>query len=409
MNEEQWLNKVKNKLANYEEPIPTNGWEGLIGGLPAAKPQSARHVWLHRYGGIAVAAAVLVAVSTIGIWLLSMPSVETHLPQPSTFSAAAPASAVFEADVLPTAMQPHPEKSIASAVKSPRLSAMVADATTPQVARTLMSDSATVSDATSRNGVEMTQAITVEETENTTARQRKNKKDSPRYKPSSKEKLQLPVERDGSSHKGWSLALAAGNGGKMGTAMQDVRGGWKSVLVSGGIPMSGARIDDTEPYWHRSALMEKVEHHQPVSVGVNIRKNLPHGFSLETGLTYTYMASDVYYDSNEILDQKLHYMGIPLRANWNFVDKRAFTLYVSAGGAMEKCVYGKIAGRKYTPKDLQFSVMSAVGAQYNINQRLALYVEPGLSYYFDDGSLVETIRKENPCNFTLQGGIRLMY
>jgi len=36
-------------------------------------------------------------------------------------------------------------------------------------------------------------------------------------------------------------------------------------------------------------------------------------------------------------------------------------------------------------------------------------VEPGVSYFFDDGSSIQTIRKENPCNFTLQAGIRLTY
>ena len=76
---------------------------------------------------------------------------------------------------------------------------------------------------------------------------------------------------------------------------------------------------------------------------------------------------------------------------------------------MEKCVYGKIGSESETVKPLQFSVMGAVGTQYNISRRVGVYVEPGVSYFFDDGSDVQTIRKEKPCNFTLQGGIRLTY
>ena len=83
--------------------------------------------------------------------------------------------------------------------------------------------------------------------------------------------------------------------------------------------------------------------------------------------------------------------------------------FYEAGGAMEKCVYGKIGSKNETVKPLQFSVMGAVGAQYNISSRVGIYVEPGVSYFFDDGSDIETIRKENPCNFTLQGGVRLTY
>ena len=76
---------------------------------------------------------------------------------------------------------------------------------------------------------------------------------------------------------------------------------------------------------------------------------------------------------------------------------------------MEKCVYGKIGGEKETVDPLQFSVAGALGAQLNISRKVGVYVEPGVSYYFDDGSDVQTIRKENPFNFTLQGGLRLTY
>ena len=39
--------------------------------------------------------------------------------------------------------------------------------------------------------------------------------------------------------------------------------------------------------------------------------------------------------------------------------------------------------------------MGAVGAQYNISSRVGIYVEPGVSYFFDDGSDIETIRKKS--------------
>ena len=90
-----------------------------------------------------------------------------------------------------------------------------------------------------------------------------------------------------------------------------------------------------------------IDHKQPLSFGFSVRKGLAKGFSVETGLTYTYLASDVKFaGSSKKVSQKLHYLGIPLRANWNFVDKKSFIMYVSAGGAMEKCVYGKIGEQK---------------------------------------------------------------
>lgn len=81
----------------------------------------------------------------------------------------------------------------------------------------------------------------------------------------------------------------------------------------------------------------------------------------------------------------------------------------SGGGMIEKCVYGKLGTEKETVKPLQFSVSGAVGAQFNATKRVGIYVEPGVAYFFDDGSDVQTIRKENPFNFNIQAGIRLTY
>ena len=120
-------------------------------------------------------------------------------------------------------------------------------------------------------------------------------------------------------------------------------------------------------------------------------------------------SSAKFADSDQKTEQKLHYLGIPLKANWNFLDKKLFTLYVSGGGMIEKCVYGKLGTEKETVKPLQFSVSGAVGAQFNATKRVGIYVEPGVAYFFDDGSDVQTIRKENPFNFNIQAGIRLTY
>ena len=55
------------------------------------------------------------------------------------------------------------------------------------------------------------------------------------------------------------------------------------------------------------------------------------------------------------------------------MDTKNFTMYVSAGGAIEKCVYGKIGTESETVKPVQLSVMGAVGAQYNISNRACMW------------------------------------
>ena len=86
---------------------------------------------------------------------------------------------------------------------------------------------------------------------------------------------------------------------------------------------------------------------------------------------------------------------------------------------MEKCVSGNLEtvtvtnGGNRTSENtsldvdpLQWSVTAAAGAQVNFTSRFGLYLEPGIAYYFDDYSGVETIRKEHPINFNLQLGLR---
>ena len=76
---------------------------------------------------------------------------------------------------------------------------------------------------------------------------------------------------------------------------------------------------------------------------------------------------------------------------------------------IEKCIYGKIGSEKQTVKPLQFSLTGAIGAQVNVTRRLGIYAEPGVAYFFDDGSDMQTIRKETPLNFNIQAGLRFTY
>ena len=264
----------------------------------------------------------------------------------------------------------------------------------------------------------------------TTGNNSTEKQQAERRRPSGRDKLQLPVgNTKKEKSRGWSVGLAVGNTGGLIAGNSIGESGF--VQSDPGFGYSGGKVDlatvangimdvpegqelvfkNGMPYLMKnSEEIVDIDHKQPLSFGFSVRKGLAKGFSVETGLTYTYLASDVKFaGSSKKVSQKLHYLGIPLRANWNFVDKKSFIMYVSAGGAMEKCIYGKIGSRSETVKPLQFSVMGAVGAQYNISKRVGIYVEPGVSYFFDDGSDIQTIRKENPCNFTLQGGIRLTY
>lgn len=164
-----------------------------------------------------------------------------------------------------------------------------------------------------------------------------------------------------------------------------------------------------------------VKHHMPVTIGFSLDWNLDKNWTLETGLNYTLLSSDIRSGSKSYVEetQKLHYVGIPLKIRRSIWQNRWFSVYVSVGGAVEKCVSGRLesvtvtnGGNRTSERTslevdpLQWSVAAAAGAQVNFTSRLGLYLEPGVAYYFDDHSGIETIRKEHPFNFNLQLGLR---
>lgn len=164
------------------------------------------------------------------------------------------------------------------------------------------------------------------------------------------------------------------------------------------------------------------DHHLPIRIGLSVAYALTDRLSISSGLTYTRLASDIKDASREskyIGEQRLHYVGIPVNVSYKVASFRWLGLYGTAGVLAEKCVSGTTDEgyvenntMKYTnthdisSKPLQMSVNAGVGIQFDFVDNVGIYAEPGLSYYFDDGSALQTIYKEKPLNFNLNVGVR---
>jgi len=145
-------------------------------------------------------------------------------------------------------------------------------------------------------------------------------------------------------------------------------------------------------------------HDIPVTLGLSVRMGLTSRIGLESGLEYTYLHSVEEY-GNQRLDQRLHFIGIPLRADVRLWSLRGFDVYAGLGAKMEKCFaasLGVVASRE--PR-LQWSAEAFLGLQYRLGPWASLYFQPELSYYFTKTELV-TARTENPLSLSLQAGFR---
>lgn len=144
-----------------------------------------------------------------------------------------------------------------------------------------------------------------------------------------------------------------------------------------------------------------ISHKMPLSLGLTVQRDLSKKVALESGIVYTQLNSD--FEINNITShQKLHYIGIPIKANISLYETNRLNLYASGGGMIEKCISGGSDA-------FQSSLSAGIGLQYKLNNRLSLYTEPGLTYHFDDGSSMNTLRSEKPLNMNLLCGIRMTY
>ena len=170
------------------------------------------------------------------------------------------------------------------------------------------------------------------------------------------------------------------------------------------------------------SVKTEYKHRLPVRVGLNVAYHLTDRLSVESGVSYTRLSSDMKdgtKDNYSSGSQKLDYIGVPLNVKYRAFGYRRLSVYASAGLLTEKCVSGKttheyvISGEKkkheaedVAAKPWQLSVNAALGAQLDVLRNVDVYVEPGVSYYFDDRSPLSTIYKEKPLNFNLNLGVR---
>ena len=170
------------------------------------------------------------------------------------------------------------------------------------------------------------------------------------------------------------------------------------------------------------SVKTEYKHRLPVRVGLNVAYRLTDRLSVESGVSYTRLSSDMKdgtKDNYSSGSQKLDYIGVPLNVKYCAFAYHRLSVYASAGLLTEKCVSGKatheyvISGEKkkretedVAAKPWQLSVNAALGAQFDVLRNVGVYVEPGVSYYFDDHSPLSTIYKEKPLNFNLNLGVR---
>lgn len=406
-----WIDSMRSSLRDAEIPPPEGGWARLEGDLAAgALPKRGLRRYLPRIA--AAAAAVLIGFVAGGLLLRNPHNVDIK-----GNVIASKADGGVQAVVENTATQPDKELSdrvgevyrrslgeqsvaVAQAVVSER----ARDNSPLHIAGEAPEGAATVSAAE-------TQAVPASEpTVGSSAAQSEADSSDPKTRSGavSRAKTAAPTyyedlfREDAPRKSRTSLGVYAG--GAFGSSGAKA-GGAPNGLMSDMSPSEGGYVHVQKTSYENASFRHKL----PLSFGLTARKEFAHGLSLESGVVYSLVMSDVKMTyASESVSQKLHFVGVPLRLNWNFLQRDGFSLYLGAGGMVETCVGARLGGKKYDEPGVQWSIQGVVGAQYQLGNHVGLYFEPEMSYYFN-GTQLQTARTEAPLSLTLRLGLRFSF
>lgn len=137
-------------------------------------------------------------------------------------------------------------------------------------------------------------------------------------------------------------------------------------------------------------------HKLPLKFGVSVAVKVSKNLYFETGLSYSYLRSDI-KKNDEKISQKLHYIGVPLNLNWYFINGKAAGLYIGAGCNINKCVSASIGHESFGIGKFESSLNLQAGFLGKLSRNVGIFVQPGVSFMLSDN---EELSKFN--NFTVQ-------
>lgn len=418
MNMDKWTQQLHDKLAEREVAPPDDLWADIEAALPTSaagsdKPRT-RFVSLHRWA-VAASLALLVAGGGYLLWSSSSTSeAPTSASQPE-LSQAEPIEPIAPTESQPDREENHGDWLNDSSAAKIRVPVPVIRPSSPLMAQT---SEASVQDSLSKviqpTSTELPASSNSELADNNTPIQQPSiERDVDETIHQMEKEIALLSSK---SHKDISVNLYASNGL---SDMQRVNGVRMADELAARydfekyLPKSTARTRGAGPIY-LYGYEERQKHHQPIAFGLSVSYPLSTKWLLSTGVTYTRLHSDfasIINGTSISQKQTLHYLGIPLNAQYRLFHLGGLNVYLSGGAEADYNIKARLESMGVTQhidRDRwQFSVQGGVGVQYDVLPQLGIYVEPGVKYYFDNGSRLRNFFKDKPTSLNLQLGLRL--
>lgn len=406
MKQEEWTQRLRDHLADYEVPVPDDLWEKIEARLPKepVARKKVRTIPLRvRWAAAAVFAGAIVGTSVV-LWPSSEESatalVASTQKAPDTTQEAPRQE---EPEPLPPSIEKEPAPAL-MAIQTPMKSEETA---IPEPVETTQEET-------------KASASQIEETPMKSEKKEEATPSAPLPEKTPEDVIRELDQKIAAykQHRSRSAAinLYAANG-------------FSSLSYRSGVQMSAEMLANydyyTNPYRHGTRSdgpvylanhEERQNFYQPISFGLTVSIPISSDLSVSTGAVYTRLRSDFTSIANSLVyerQQSLHYVGIPLTVLYNVWQWHGLNVYAAAGGQADfnvKALWEANGVETESEKDdMQWSLNAAVGLQYNIIPQLGIYAEPGVKHYFDNGSRVRNFFKQHPTSFNLQVGLRITF
>ncbi len=170
-------------------------------------------------------------------------------------------------------------------------------------------------------------------------------------------------------------------------------------------------------------VLDTITHHRlPLTIALQVSKMLNKQLSIGTGLQYTQLYSETHLGNTYAWDeqqQRLHYLGIPLRMSWYPVRSNRWAVYGTIHTMLEMPLHARqkkasfVEGHQVEAEELklnpslQWSVGLGVGLEFRLTPAIGIFAEPSLQYFLKTSDDIDTYRTAHPASFSVPIGIRI--
>ena len=166
-------------------------------------------------------------------------------------------------------------------------------------------------------------------------------------------------------------------------------------------------------------------HSQSARLALGIAIGITERWGVETGIVTSTLTSSFNTEAGSsygYTNRTMKYLGIPLYARFNALQKGRLGLYLNAGPMYEFCtgintdnstyIGGKLTGHDVDNtkiEDIKWSLNAGGGVQLRVFKHGAIYVLPGVSYHIPSNSPVENFYTEHPLSASVTFGYNFVF